>query len=100
MNEITFISTKNDTLIIKGSELTVTNIFGDTYKGMIGAYDGIVTKSRLGLQYLSRAYYEYKRHEVIESAYLAGFDPSTDELNLNALYKEALEYLTVTSLIY
>jgi len=39
-------------------------------------------------------------NQIIEAAYLAGFEPSTDELSFNALYQEAIEFLTVTSLIY
>ena len=34
--------------------------------------------------------------QIIEAAYLAGFEPSSDNLSTEALYAEALEYLTVS----
>ncbi len=34
--------------------------------------------------------------QIIEAAYLAGFEPSSDSLTTEALYAEALEYLTTT----
>ena len=32
--------------------------------------------------------------QIIEGAYLAGFEPSSDSLSAEALYAEAMEYLT------
>ena len=32
--------------------------------------------------------------QIIEGAYLAGFEPSSDNLSDEALYAEAMEYLT------
>lgn len=31
---------------------------------------------------------------MLEAAYLAGFEPSSDNLSAEALYAEAMEYLT------
>ena len=61
MEAIVFKSSYQDTLTIKGIELKVTNSFGDTYSGQINASNNVETKSRIGLGYLSRAYYEFKR---------------------------------------
>lgn len=33
--------------------------------------------------------------EIIEAAYLAGFEPSIENLDETALYNEAVEYLTI-----
>lgn len=35
--------------------------------------------------------------QIIEAAYLAGFEPSSDSLPAEELYNEALAYLTDTS---
>lgn len=49
-----------DKLIINGNEVTVTNKFGDTYKGSLDKNGKVITKSRLGLGYLTRAMQEYR----------------------------------------
>lgn len=54
-----------DKLIINGNEITVTNKFGDTYKGSLDENGKVITKSRLGLGYLVRAMQEY-RGEILE----------------------------------
>ena len=38
--------------------------------------------------------------EIISAAYLAGFEPSSDNLTAEALFAEAEEYLTNKSLQY
>jgi len=42
----------------------------------------------------------YEQHEVIEAAYWAGFEPSSDSLTLNALFTEAQNFLTNTVLTF
>jgi NADH:ubiquinone oxidoreductase subunit E len=54
----TFTSSHNDKLTINGNHITVVNSFGDSYTGVI-ENGNIVTKNRVGLQYLTRAYNEY-----------------------------------------
>ena len=56
----TFKTSQNDILTIDGDKITVKNKFGDVYEGKIDPSGKISTKSRLGLQYLVRAYDEYK----------------------------------------
>jgi hypothetical protein len=36
--------------------------------------------------------------QIIEAAYLAGFEPSSDNLTPDALYAEAMEFLTDLSI--
>lgn len=33
--------------------------------------------------------------QIIEAAYLAGFEPSSDDLTEDALYEEAVQFLTI-----
>lgn len=33
--------------------------------------------------------------QIIEAAYLAGFEPSSDDLAEDALYEEAVQFLTI-----
>ena len=42
----------------------------------------------------------YERHEVIEAAYWAGFEPSSDSLPFDALFIEAQNFLTNTVLTF
>ena len=53
-------SSRQDTLRIEGNKITVTNKFDDTYTGYVNENCYVVTKSRLGLGYLDRAWKEYK----------------------------------------
>lgn len=56
----------NDTLIINGNNIQVTNNFGDTYKGYLNENGKVIAKSRLGFGYLTRAMQEY-RGEILSS---------------------------------
>ena len=54
-----FTSSYGDNLTITNSELVVTNKFGNTYKGWLNENGKVVTKSKMGLGYLVRAYREF-----------------------------------------
>lgn len=61
MKMITFTSKIwSDKLIINGNEIQVTNAFGDTYHGRLDENGKVVSKSRLGLGYLTRVMQEYR----------------------------------------
>ncbi|MDR3226524.1 MAG: hypothetical protein LBT56_02500 [Prevotellaceae bacterium] len=56
---INFKSSYGDDAVIINDIIILTNKFGDTYAGRL-VNDKVVTKAKLGLNYLTRAYNEYK----------------------------------------
>jgi len=56
--------TKNFTIEIEGNNVKVTNKFGDTYKGTLDENGKAITKTAIGLGYITKALDELKELNV------------------------------------